>query len=180
MQHWFFRRNQSPVSDSAWQPHHCPWRRLSGAEVQLLIFSTFSLLVHAVPQPRTPAFPEVHIWKQPYFRYQKFWGWIKEERNFLQPEKNISLLELLGQVLLCSEWHSDWHCRGPEHNPPETLQLKRLRVSACVFFKKLASSVKANSIENMESWKHFFPKDILAFFSFPSFFPFAKERYLFS
>lgn len=53
----------SAQCDPVWRSCRCLWRSPSGAEVQLLLIfcSTISFLICAIPQPRTPASPEVHI-----------------------------------------------------------------------------------------------------------------------
>lgn len=80
-----YRRNKSPDSDSAWEPHPCVWRGPRAGEVQLFLFwESHALLVRPVPQTAPPVTPETHLKREhPGFHCwaQPGWGILPSEKN---------------------------------------------------------------------------------------------------
>ena len=94
-----YRRNKSPDSDSAWEPHLCVWRGPSAGEVQLFIFwESCALLVCPVPQTAPPVTPETHLKRE----HPGFHRWAQPDWGILPSEKTLGSGGRLSCVLLCS------------------------------------------------------------------------------
>ena len=94
-----YRRNKSPDSDSAWEPHLCVWRGPSAGEVQLFIFwESCALLVCPVPQTAPPVTPETHLKRE----HPGFHRWAQPDWGILPSTKTLGSGGRLSCVLLCS------------------------------------------------------------------------------